>query len=261
VRVRDVDLAVRESGRGRPFVWGHGLLGSMAQDDSAGLFDWDALAAGHRMIRYDARGHGHSEATLLPEDYRWPELARDLLALLDALGEERSALGGISMGCATSLHAAAAAPERVAKLILVAPPTAWRTRPRQALVYRGLATVVDIFGTQLFRCLAALPRRQPGNEALAAMQRSVLEHLRRSDRRAVLAALRGAARSDLPAPQRLRALDVPALILAWTGDPAHPVSTARQLAEVLPRAELHVTDSPEEMRGWTKRMAEFLESP
>jgi hypothetical protein len=37
VRVRGVDLALRESGEGRPFFWGHGLLGSMAQEDAAEL--------------------------------------------------------------------------------------------------------------------------------------------------------------------------------------------------------------------------------
>jgi 3-oxoadipate enol-lactonase len=260
VRVRDIDLAVQETGAGPPFVWGHGLLGSMAQEDDSELFDWTVLGAGRRLVRYDARGHGRSEATLAPEDYRWPELARDMLALLDGLGEERAVLGGVSMGCATSLHAAVAAPDRVAGLVLMAPPTAWDTRPRQALAYRVLATLVGFLGIGVFRRLASLPRPQPGNPGLAALQRSVVENLRRADRRAVVAALRGAAKSDLPPERALAALDVPALILAWTDDPTHPVSTAERLAELLPRSELHLAGSLEEMRGWSKRVAEFLES-
>ncbi|MBW2243514.1 MAG: alpha/beta hydrolase [Deltaproteobacteria bacterium] len=260
MRVRDVDLEVQETGEGLAFIWGHGLLGSMAQDDAADLVDWAALSAGCRLLRYDARGHGRSEATLAPEDYCWPELGRDMLALLDALGEERAVLGGVSMGCATSLHAAVRAPERVAGLVLMAPPTAWRTRARQARVYRVLAIVIDRLGIGLFRRLASLPRPQPGNAALAAMERSVIEQLRRADRRAVVGALRGAAKSDLPAARKLAALDVPVLILAWTDDPSHPVSSAEELAEILPRAELHVAGSAEDVHGWTQHMADFLES-
>lgn len=260
MKARGVDLAVRDTGQGPTMLWGHGLLGCMTQDDAAGLLDWAALAAGARLVRYDARGHGLSEATLAPEDYRWPELARDMLALLDGLGEQRAVLGGVSMGCATSLHAAVRDPERATGLVLMAPPTAWDTRPRQALTYRVLARVVELLGIGLFRRLALLPRPQPANEALAALHRSVAEHLRRADRRAVVAALRGAAKSDLPSERALAVLDIPALILAWTDDPAHPVSSAERLAELLPRSELHVAASAEQMHDWTKRVAGFVES-
>ena len=44
MQVRGVDIAVRPSGQGRPLFWGHGLTGSMAQDDDAGLLDWEAFA-------------------------------------------------------------------------------------------------------------------------------------------------------------------------------------------------------------------------
>jgi pimeloyl-ACP methyl ester carboxylesterase len=122
MRVRGVDLAVRESGQGLPFLWGHGLLGSMAQEDDADLLDWSEIQRSARLLRYDARGHGRSEATLDPADGHWGELGRDMLALADAFEAERAVLGGLSMGCATALHAAALAPGRVEALVLVAPP-------------------------------------------------------------------------------------------------------------------------------------------
>ena len=258
MRVRGIDLAVRESGEGLPFLWGHGLLGSAAQEDDAALLTWAELAETVRLIRYDARGHGNSEATLAPDDYRWPELARDMLALADALGIERAVLGGVSMGCATALHAAIAAPERTAALVLMAPPTAWCTRPRQARLYGFSAGLIEKVGLAPFRCLGWLGGLRVKDPVLGAMQRSILEHLRRADRRAVVAALRGAAASDLPAEDALRALQMPALILAWSGDPTHPVSTARRLAELLPDAELQVARSGEEMRGWPAEIRRFL---
>jgi pimeloyl-ACP methyl ester carboxylesterase len=235
-------------------------MGSMAQEDDAALLDWPALAKEHHVVRYDARGHGRSQATLDLDDYRWPELALDMLALVGGIGEEHAVLGGVSMGCATSLHAAVAEPGRVAGLVLMAPPTAWQTRPRQARIYRALAVVIERVGLGLFRFLAWLPRPGSSHPALARLERSGMAHLRRADPRAVVCALRGAAESDLPPPEALAALDVPVLILAWTGDATHPVSTAKLLADTLPRAELHVADSAEEMAGWGDRVAAFLAS-
>jgi pimeloyl-ACP methyl ester carboxylesterase len=258
LRVDDVDLAVRESGAGAPFLWGHGLLCSMDQEDAGGLIDWTAFAPDLRLIRYDARGHGRSEATLDPKGYRWKRLARDLWALADAVGAERPALGGVSMGCATALHAAVAAPERVRALVLVGPPTAWHTRPRQARFYRFSARLVDRFGLGPFRCLGALTSLGVRDPTLARMQRSVMQELRRADRRAVAAALRGAAESDLPAGRALRSLQMPALVLAWRGDPTHPLSTAKRLSELIPAAELCVAGSGEEMRAWPERIRAFL---
>lgn len=260
MRVRGIDLALRETGSGRSLVWGHGLLGNMAQEDEAALLDWAALVESHHLVRYDARGHGGSQATLDPEDYRWPELALDMLALVGGIGADDPVLGGVSMGSATALYAAVAEPAQAAGLVLMAPPTAWKTRPRQARVYRVLAAVIERLGLGLFRFLGSLPRPGSGNPALAKLERSVVTGLRRADARAVVCALRGAAASDLPAPEALAALDVPVLILAWTGDPTHPVSTAERLKEILPRAELHVADSAEEMASWSGRVSAFLAS-
>jgi pimeloyl-ACP methyl ester carboxylesterase len=259
VRVRGVDLAVRECGAGTCLLWGHGLLGSVAQEDAAALFDWNEIASAARVVRYDARGHGASEVTLDPNDYRWPDLALDLLGLADALGAGRAVFGGLSMGCATALHAAAAAPERTVGLVLVAPPTAWETRPRQARFYRALAFWIERTGLGPLRCAARLRRLAPGPPHLARLSRSVVEQLRRTDARAAVAALRGAAASDLPEPAALAAIEAPALVLAWTGDRAHPLATAERLAELLPDARLRVADTLDHVLGWSEQMRAFLE--
>jgi len=265
VKVRDIELAVRASDTGSElvagplFLWGHGLLGSVAQEDSVPIFDWSSVCAHARLVRYDARSHGDSDLDLDPAHLRWPELARDMLGLADALGAPRALLGGVSMGCATSLHAAVLAPDRVIGLVLVAPPTAWETRPRQSRFYRFGSKLVDWVGLAPFRLLAALPR--PGSTSpVAALQSGVAQHLARADARAVVTAMRGAADSDLPDRAALRALCIPALILAWRGDPVHPVSTATQLAELLPRAELHVATTLDEIRAWPERIAAFVRS-
>lgn len=260
MQVRGVELAVASgaAAAGLPLFWGHGLLCSMAQEDSAGILPWAALGAETRLIRWDARGHGNSGAPPRDEDYRWEELARDLWALADALPVERAVLGGVSMGAATALHAAVLAPERTQGLVLMAPPTAWATRPRQAILYRRMASLVDRVGLAPFRWLGWLGSLVVPNPGLRVFQRTVAEGFRHARPPAVSTALRGAALSDLPDPERIAELTAPVLILAWTGDASHPVSTATELAERLPKAELHVASRSDPMESWGKRLSDFV---
>ena len=60
--------------------------------------------SGYRVIGYDARGHGRSSAAPDPAAYDYDDLARDLEAVLDALGLERAVLAGASMGAHTALR-------------------------------------------------------------------------------------------------------------------------------------------------------------
>ena len=70
--------------------------------------------------------------------------------------------------------------------------------------------------------------------------------------------LRGAASSDLPAPEQLATIRTPTLLLAWDGDPGHPVSSAERLHELIPGSTLHVARTPSELQTWDDRTADFL---
>src|ERR1700747_1629816 len=102
-------LAVDETGEGTPVVLLHGLtatrryvvMGSRALERS-----------GHRVIAYDARGHGASSPALARADYGYELLASDLLAVLDALELDRAVLVGASMGAHTAVRLALTNPER-----------------------------------------------------------------------------------------------------------------------------------------------------
>ncbi len=259
VSIRGTSLAVREEGEGAPLLWGHGLLASMAQEDELGVVDCSALA-GIRLFRFDARGHGRSAACRDASAMRWPELAADELALAAALGLERTALGGISMGAATALHAAVAAPERVAALVLVGPPTAWEGRLRQARLYRLGAAIVGALGTLApLRLLGRLtPWRRPADTLLERLREAALRHLPDADAGSVAAALRGASESDYPPADALARLELPTAIFAWPGDPIHPLETARRLASLLPDAELHVADDLASVRRWPERVRRVI---
>ena len=76
---RTAELAAEVVGeKGRPFLWSHALLGSMAQDLDGGVLAWRNLSDVCRMIRFDARGHGGSGTSGEPEDYSWNNQARIL---------------------------------------------------------------------------------------------------------------------------------------------------------------------------------------
>jgi pimeloyl-ACP methyl ester carboxylesterase len=78
-----------------------------------------ALARTRRVIRWNYRGHGRSEAPADPSRVTLLDAVDDLLEVLTAAAEERVVLFGHSMGVQVSLEAHRRAPERVAALVLV----------------------------------------------------------------------------------------------------------------------------------------------
>jgi pimeloyl-ACP methyl ester carboxylesterase len=249
-----VELAVSDSGTGTPLFWGHGFASSREQETNGALLDFGELARRHRVVRWDARGHGDSGGGLDPAEYTWDNLGRDLLALADAMRVPRFVASGVSMGTATALHAAALAPERVFGLVLVLPPTAYETRAAQAGEYRLGADLVEREGVDRY---VERANAEPAPEILRAFA-SGYEFMPAVTPERLPAVLRGAGASDLPAPAVVRELTVPALILAWDTDPDHPLATAERLAELLPDAELHVARRLRDVTRWTRLVDGFV---
>ena len=253
--VRGVELTWTTEGDGPLTVVAHGMGNDRWSLENAGVLDWSPLVtAGQRVVRYDARGHGRSTGRPVPDDYRWPDLAEDLLSLLDVLSPGRPVRAvGSSMGTATVLFAALKAPERFERVVLTCPPTAWSTRAQQTALYRQGAEMVEQLGAEAFERAAAaqppqglfrdLPDFPPSLRVLDALLPSVL---------------RGAADSDLPDDATLRTLRLPVLVLSWYDDPGHPVETGQRLADVIEGAELGTAATVEELHSWGARTATFL---
>jgi pimeloyl-ACP methyl ester carboxylesterase len=233
--------------------WGHGFASSRAQESRGALLDFGELTRRHRVVRWDARGHGDSAGGLDPSEYTWDNLGRDLLALADALQVPRFVASGVSMGTATALHAAAQAPDRVVGLVLALPPTAYETRAAQADEYRLGAELVEQQGVDRY---VERANAEPVPEILRAVA-SGFEFTPAVTPERLPAVLRGAGASDLPPPEAVRELGVPALVLAWDADPGHPLATAERLAELLD-AELHVARRLRDVTQWTRLVDGFL---
>src|SRR5579872_5141407 len=113
-----VMLSGDDTGEGPPVVLLHGLtatrryvvMGSSALERS-----------GHRVIAYDARGHGSSSPAESADAYRYEDLGADLEAVLNHAGAERAVLAGASMGAHTLAWLALQRPERVAGLVIITP--------------------------------------------------------------------------------------------------------------------------------------------
>jgi pimeloyl-ACP methyl ester carboxylesterase len=92
--------------------------------------------AGFRAIAVELKGHGLSDKPRDPGEYTLESMSAHLLQILDALGLERPGIIGHSMGAAIAAHLAAANPERVERLVMVA-PVGFRGVPGMAL-FRAL---------------------------------------------------------------------------------------------------------------------------
>jgi len=107
-------LRAHSAGSGsRPFLCLHGLV------HSPEIWRRHAppLAARGRVCRIDQRGHGESDAP--PGPYSRENLARDVIAVLDAEGVKKTILFGHSMGGIVAMATTLAYPERVAGLVLL----------------------------------------------------------------------------------------------------------------------------------------------
>jgi pimeloyl-ACP methyl ester carboxylesterase len=107
-----IQLAVWE-GKGKEVLCVHGI--------TANCRCWDLMASSlapqHKVIAMDLRGRGLSDRP--PSGYSVENHCRDMLALMDDRGLERTVLMGHSLGAFISLVFAAKYPQRVDRLILV----------------------------------------------------------------------------------------------------------------------------------------------
>jgi 3-oxoadipate enol-lactonase len=229
----------------------HGLTSSRQRDAELGL-DLPRALHDHRILRYDARGHGHSSGSPDEADYAWDRLAGDLIALLDHVAPGEQVHGvGTSMGSGTLLHAALRDPGRFASLTLVVPPTAWETRRSQARTYLVNADLVEREGIDAFVELGLMAPTVPAMADAPHTHPEVAEDL-------LPTVLRGAAATDLPDPEEIGGVEAPTLVLAWSDDPTHPLSTAALLHEVLPESRLVVARTPYGVMAWPSLFADHV---
>ncbi|MBV9604326.1 MAG: alpha/beta fold hydrolase, partial [Solirubrobacterales bacterium] len=130
LRIRHVDtgaggLSTIEAGTGDPVLLLHGLGATKASF----LPTIDALSSKYRAIGVDLPGFGDSDKPLFGA-YDAPYFAEAMTALLDALELDSAHVVGNSMGGRVALELGLSHPDRVKRLVLLAPSLAWlKSRP------------------------------------------------------------------------------------------------------------------------------------
>jgi 3-oxoadipate enol-lactonase len=197
---------------------------------------WDELTAAllprYRVVRFDARGQGASEATAAP--YNLATLAADTVALLDHLKIARAHFLGLSMGGMVGQHLGLDHPQRFASLILCSttsrmPPETHALWEERAKVVRekGMTSQVEL---ALSRWLAASSMKRPD---LVARMTRYIESSPVEGYAGWCLAIR-----DLNVTDRLKAIKLPTLVVVGAADPSTPPAAAQVIHREIAGSEL-----------------------
>ena len=232
-------LAADEAGEGIPVVLLHGLTATRRY---VVMGSKNLERGDHRVIAYDARGHGRSEPA---DGYGYDALAADLGAVLDDRGIERAVLAGASMGAHTLVRFALEHPDRAAALVIITPAFDPDTPDRGLDRWDRLARGLREGGVDGFIEAYGEPRvPEQFRDTVKTVLRQRLSAHEHPD--AVADALEQVPRSPaFGSWDDLGALDLPVTVVVSRdeADPEHPFATGERYAAAIPGAEL-VTEEP-----------------
>ena len=219
-----------------------GPVVTLSHSLATNLSMWDpqmpALASRYRVLRYDTRGHGKTDA---PEGaYSLEQLAEDSRALLQALGITRTHFIGLSMGGFIGQILALEYPQMLRSLVLCdttsrVPAEAkpmWDERIRVAQT-QGMEPHVE---PTIGRWFTA-----PFREQRADVVTPVRGMIRGTNPRGYIGCCHAIAALNLT--DRLSAITVPTLVVVGEDDSATPVAASRTIHEQIKGSELVILKS------------------
>lgn len=193
------------------------------------------LAPRYRVVRYDSRGHGDSDAS--PGPYEIGQLASDALALLDHLGIERALVCGISMGGLVAQWLAIHHPERLRSAVFantgakIGTAETWSERITTVRT-EGMVGVRDAVVGRFFT--PSFVEREP--ETVERIRRTLVA----VPADAYIASCRAVEGADLRA--EVGSIRAPSLIVASTEDVSTPVADSEWLHVHIPGSRLVVIE-------------------
>ena len=241
-----VELSGEEAGEGTPVVLLHGLsatrryvvMGSRALE-----------RGGHRVVSYDARGHGRSGPA---DEYGYEALAADLLAVLDDRGIERAVLAGASMGAHTIVRLALDHGDRIAGLVLITPAYTPAGQDDDLERWDALADGLRAGGVEGF--VAAYGDPGVPDAWRATIFKVLRQRLAAHERpEAVADALHAVPRSRAFEDwSELHELALPTVVVASRdeADPDHPYAVGERYAREIPGAELRSEEPGSSPLAW-----------
>jgi pimeloyl-ACP methyl ester carboxylesterase len=189
-----------------------------------------ALAERHRVIWFDNRGTGQSEATAVASIQ---DMACDALAVLDAAGEQSAHVYGVSLGGVVVQQLALQAPERVRSLVVGCSGILSPDKPRLPVWLGWLALHLPK------SVVGKLTGRGGGYGSACPPDRAAkdLEVLAtESPSKTAIKQQQDALRAYSISTEQVASLTVPALVLHGTEDTLVPHAWGEELAATLPGA-------------------------
>jgi pimeloyl-ACP methyl ester carboxylesterase len=262
-----VRIAYATVGQGVPIIKTANWLNHLEYDWESPIWSplFRAIAADHRLIRYDARGNGLSDWDV-PE-FSFDAFVRDLETVVEAVGVKRFALFGISQGCAISIAYAVRYPERVSHLVLHgsfargrkrrgSPDAAAQSEAMVTLIRQGWGQENPAF-RQLVTSLFI-----PGATDEQAKWFNDLQRMTTSAENA--ARLRQVV-DEIDVTPLLAQVKVPTLVLHCRGDAVQPFEEGRRLAAGIPGARFIALEGQNHLPlqgepAWKRLIAELHDS-
>lgn len=252
-----IRLAYVELGdpKGEPLLLLHGYTDTSRS--------WSVLVPhlpGYRLLIPDQRGHGAADA---PECCYGPsQFAYDARLLMDALGVNRAAVAGHSMGSMVAMTMAAEYPDRVSSIILIGSTALPPVVPGNWLYDEVAALKFPLARTSEFM-REWHPSNQPTSvdpqfaDAVMEEIMAIQPHVWRSVMRELL---------RFPVARHAGDVEVPVLILSGGKDPLFPPEHHAALLKAFPKAQAHVFPELGHSPNWERpeavaaRIAVFLKS-
>lgn len=233
--INGVDLAYRIDGDGsKPWLV---LSNSLASDHRMWEPQMGLFTQTHRILRYDTRGHGQSQASDGP--YTFPLLVSDVIGLMDHLNIEIADVLGLSLGGMTALGLAIDHPGRVNWLICCdaradAPSDyaeGWHQRI-DVVRAQGLSGIVD---GSIGRWLTGSFRADPANAKTVDLCREMILSTTVEGFCGCAAAL-----TQLNYAAQLKDITAPTLCIVGDEDAAASPEVMAAMAKAIPNAQLQV---------------------
>ena len=238
-KINGIDMAydVRGAANAPAVVLHHPLATNMSFWDEATA----ALEKSYRVVRFDARGHGATEAAIGRYDFK--VLAQDVVALLDHVGAKRAQFVGLSMGGMVAQflgldHAARFSSISIVSSTSRTPPELRNLWSDRVVVARekGMGSQVE---PAMQRWLAASSRTRPD---LMARCRAMIESTPLEGYAGWCGAIEFLDMTD-----KLKGITVPTKVIVGADDPATPVAASETIQRNIPGSLLAIMPSVSHM--------------
>jgi 3-oxoadipate enol-lactonase len=222
------------------------------------MWEWQMAEAARtfRVVRYDQRGHGGSEAPEGP--YTMERLGRDVVDLLDGLDIRRTAFLGLSMGGMTGMWLAANEPGRFTRMALCNTSAFFPDKSvwdqRMELVRGGGMQAVKQATIERWFTSAFREKNPQDVEKVAGM----IEICKPEGYLGCCAAIR-----EMDLREDVKRIDMPCLIVIGRHDPATVPAFGELIASTIPGAQSKVLDTAhlsnvEDPEGFNRTVFGFL---